>query len=292
MNNSYEKYYVPAQSPWPIVGAVALFLIAVGAANFVNDVSYQRTGFGGYMLFAGIITLICMLFGWFRNVINESMSGLYSQQMSRSFRLGMSWFIMSEVMFFMAFFGALFYGRIIALNWLGGGGNNASTFAILWPEFQASWPLLKTPGGTETQAMPATGLPMINTALLLISSVTLHFAHTALEKSKRGQLKLMLFFTLVLGASFLCLQIYEYVHAYRDLGLTMASGFYGSTFFMLTGFHGVHVTLGAIILFFIFLRVLKGHFTPKDHFGFQAASWYWHFVDVVWLCLYVFVYVL
>ncbi|CAM3929289.1 cytochrome c oxidase subunit 3 [Rheinheimera salexigens] len=292
MSNSYEKYYVPAQSPWPIVGAVALFLIAVGAGNYINDITYQRTGFGGYLLFAGIVTLIIMLFGWFRNVIDESMSGLYSQQMSRSFRLGMSWFIMSEVMFFMAFFGALFYGRMIALNWLGGGGNNASTFAVLWPEFQASWPLLKTPGGTETQAMPATGLPMINTALLLISSVTLHFAHTAIEQNKRGQLKLMLLFTLILGFSFLSLQVYEYVHAYRDLGLTLASGFYGSTFFMLTGFHGVHVTLGAIILFFIFLRVLKGHFTPENHFGFQAAAWYWHFVDVVWLCLYVFVYVL
>ena len=292
MNKTYEKYYVPAQSPWPIVGAVALFLIAFGAGNYVNEVTKQQPGFGSYMLAAGFVVLIFMLFGWFKNVIDESMSGLYSAQMDRSFRQGMSWFILSEVMFFMAFFGALFYGRVIALDWLSGGSNNAMTFAILGPDFQAMWPLLKTPGGIETQAMPATGLPLINTVILVVSSITLHFAHTGLEQNKRGQLKFMLLLTILLGATFLSLQVYEYIHAYRDLGLTLASGFYGNTFFLLTGFHGMHVTLGAIILFFIFLRVLKGHFTPEKHFAFQAGAWYWHFVDVVWLCLYVFVYIL
>lgn len=292
MNKTYEKYYVPAQSPWPIVGAVALFMIAFGAGHYVNEVTKQQSGFGGYLLLSGFVLLFIMLFGWFRNVIHESMSGLYSQQMDRSFRQGMSWFILSEVMFFMAFFGALFYGRVIALDWLSGGSNNAMTFSLLWPEFQAAWPLLKTPGGTETQAMPATGLPMINTAILLVSSVTLHFAHTALEQNKRGQLKLMLLVTILLGAVFLVLQGYEYIHAYRDLGLTLSSGFYGNTFFLLTGFHGMHVTLGAIILTVVFIRILRGHFSAEKHFAFQAAAWYWHFVDVVWLCLYVFVYVL
>ncbi|HEY9042420.1 MAG TPA: cytochrome c oxidase subunit 3 [Rheinheimera sp.] len=292
MNKTYEKYYVPAQSPWPIVGAVALFLIAFGAGNFVNEVTKQQPGFGGYVLAAGFAVLIFMLFGWFKNVIDESMSGLYSAQMDRSFRQGMSWFILSEVMFFMAFFGALFYGRVIALDWLSGGSNNAMTFELLWPQFEAMWPLLKTPGGIETQAMPASGLPLINTAILVISSITLHFAHVGLEQNKRGQLKLMLLVTILLGLTFLSLQVYEYIHAYRDLGLTLASGFYGNTFFLLTGFHGMHVTLGAIILLFVFFRVLKGHFTPENHFAFQAGAWYWHFVDVVWLCLYVFVYVL
>lgn len=292
MTKTYEKYYVPTQSPWPIVGAVAMFMIAFGAGNFVNEVTKQQSGFGGYLLLAGFIVLFFMLTGWFRNVISESMSGMYSAQMDRSFRQGMSWFILSEIMFFMAFFGALFYGRVIALDWLSGGSNNAMTWAVLWPEFQAAWPLLKTPGGIETQAMPATGLPMINTAILLISSVTLHFAHTALEQNKRGQVKLMMALTILLGATFLSLQVYEYMHAYHELGLTLASGFYGNTFFLLTGFHGMHVTLGAIILLFVFLRVMRGHFTAEKHFAFQAASWYWHFVDVVWLCLYVFVYVL
>lgn len=292
MSKTYERYYVPAQSPWPIVGAIALFCIAFGAGHLVIDMSKQQSGFGGWLLLAGFAILVFMLVGWFRNIIEESMSGLYSSQMDRSFRQGMSWFIVSEVMFFMAFFGALFYGRVIAMEWLGGASNNAMTFAILWPDFEPVWPLVKTPGGIETQAMPAWGLPAINTVILLISSVTLHFAHTGLEQNKRGQLKGMLFLTLVLGVIFLCLQGYEYVHAYRDLGLRLDSGFYGNTFYLLTGFHGLHVTLGALILFFVFLRVLKGHFTPEKHFAFQAGAWYWHFVDVVWLCLFVFVYVL
>lgn len=292
MSKTYEKYYVPAQSPWPIVGAVALFFIAFGAGHYVIDMSKQQSGFGGWLLLLGLAILVFMLVGWFRNVIEESMSGLYSSQMDRSFRQGMSWFILSEVMFFMAFFGALFYGRFIAMEWLGGASNNAMTHAILWPEFIPSWPLLKTPGGIETQVMPAWGLPAINTAILIISSITLHFAHTGLNQNKRGQLKFMLGLTLVLGAIFLCLQAYEYVHAYRDLGLRLDSGFYGNTFFLLTGFHGVHVTLGAVILLFVFFRVLKGHFTPEKHFAFQAGAWYWHFVDVVWVCLFFFVYVL
>lgn len=292
MSKTYEKYYVPAQSPWPIVGAVALFCIAFGAGHYVIDMSKQQSGFGGWLLLLGLAILVFMLVGWFRNVIEESMSGLYSSQMDRSFRQGMSWFILSEVMFFMAFFGALFYGRFIAMEWLGGASNNAMTFAILWPEFQPVWPLIKTPGGTETQAMPAWGLPAINTFILIVSSITLHFAHTGLNQNKRGQLKFMLGLTLVLGAIFLCLQGYEYIHAYRDLGLRLDSGFYGNTFFLLTGFHGVHVTLGAVILLFVFFRVLKGHFTPEKHFAFQAGAWYWHFVDVVWICLFFFVYVL
>lgn len=292
MSKAYEKYYVPAQSPWPIVGAVALFFIALGAGNLVNEVSRQQSGYGGYLLLAGFIILFCMLFGWFRNVIQESMSGLYSDQMDRSFRQGMSWFILSEVMFFMAFFGALFYGRMISVPWLGGAGHHGMTFELLWPHFDAVWPLLKAPDGTTTQAMPALGLPLINTLILAVSSVTLHFAHTGLEQNNRSRLTIMLLATIVLGLVFLGLQGYEYVYAYRDLGLTLDAGFYGNTFFMLTGFHGMHVTLGALILIVMFFRVLKGHFTPQKHFAFQAASWYWHFVDVVWLCLYLFVYVL
>jgi cytochrome c oxidase subunit 3 len=293
MSNAYEKYYVPEQSPWPFVGAVALFFIAFGAGHLVNEVTRGKEGYGGYLLLAGVAILIFMLVGWFRNVIDESMSGLYSKQMDRSFRQGMSWFIFSEVMFFFAFFGALFYARLIAMPWLDGASNNAMTAELLWPDFSAHWPMIKTPGGTETTAMPWQGLPLYNTIILLTSSVTLQFAHTALEQNKRGQLKLMLLLTVLLGATFLVLQGYEYVHAYQDLGLKLDSGIYGNTFFLLTGFHGMHVTLGAVFLLVIFLRiVLKNHFTAHNHFAFQAAAWYWHFVDVVWLCLFVFVYVL
>lgn len=293
MSNAYEKYYVPEQSPWPFVGAVALFLIAFGAGHLVNEVTRGKEGYGSYLLIAGVAILVFMLVGWFRNVIDESMSGLYSKQMDRSFRQGMSWFIFSEVMFFFAFFGALFYARLIAMPWLDGASNNAMTAAILWPDFSAHWPMIKTPGGTETTAMPWQGLPLYNTIILLTSSVTLQFAHTAMEQNKRGQLKLMLLLTVLLGATFLVLQGYEYMHAYQDLGLKLDSGIYGNTFFLLTGFHGMHVTLGAIFLLVMLLRiVIKNHFTAHKHFAFQAAAWYWHFVDVVWLCLFVFVYVL
>jgi cytochrome c oxidase subunit 3 len=289
----YEAYYVPAQSHWPIVGAVALFLIAIGAANYVTDIKHDQAGFGGYVLLAGFALIIYMVFGWFNNVINESMSGKYSAQMDNSFRQGMSWFIFSEVMFFAAFFGALLYARTLSVPWLDGAGNNAMTGQVLWPEFTATWPLIKTPDGTETNGMGWYGLPLINTILLLTSSVTAHLAHIALEKDNRGQLKMWLGLTVALGVAFLYCQGLEYAHGYADeMQLYLTSGIYGNTFYMLTGFHGMHVTLGTIMLFVMLVRVFKGHFTPKNHFAFQAASWYWHFVDVVWVLLFVFVYIL
>lgn len=288
----YEKYYVPAQSPWPIVGAVALFLIAVGAGNFVIESTKGESGYGGWILTAGLATLFVMLFGWFKDQIHESMSGMYSNQLGGSYRQGMAWFIFSEVMFFAAFFGALFYARVIAVPWLGGAGNNEMTGAVLWPGFEAMWPLTTTPGGTTTEAMGWMGLPLYNTIILLISSVTCHMAHVALEHQQRKKLTVMLGITILLGCIFLFLQVEEYIHAYREMGLTLQSGIYGNTFFLLTGFHGMHVTLGTIILIVLFLRILKGHFTPENHFAFQAGSWYWHFVDVVWVMLFFFVYIL
>lgn len=287
----YEKYYVPEQSIWPIVGAVALFLIAVGAGNFTVEVSKGKDGYGEWILLAGVVTLIFMVTGWFRNQIHESMSGLYSEQLGRSYRQGMAWFIFSEVMFFAAFFGALFYARTIAIPWLGGASNNAMTNEVLWPGFEAIWPLLQTPGGAESTQMGWFGLPLINTLLLLTSSVTCHYAHVGLEQNKRKQLSWMLGLTIILGCIFLGLQVEEYIHAY-EIGLTLDSGLYGNTFFMLTGFHGMHVTLGTIILIVLWFRTQKGHFTPENHFAFQAGSWYWHFVDVVWVMLFFFVYIL
>lgn len=284
-----QSYYVPEQSIWPIVGAIALFLIAIGAGATIGQFFGNQ---GPWILLFGVGVLLLMLAGWFRDVIDESMSGLYSNQMDRSFRQGMSWFIFSEVMFFAAFFGALFYARFIAIPWLGGASNNAMTAAVLWPDFIPAWPLVLTPDGRETTAMPPWGLPLINTLILLISSFTLHLAHVAIEQNKRQRLIWTLFLTVVLGWIFITLQAEEYIHAYEEMNLRLDSGIYGNTFFMLTGFHGLHVMLGSIILLIVWLRILKGHFNAKQHFAFQAGAWYWHFVDVVWLCLFVFVYIL
>ena len=291
----YEKYYVPEQSHWPIVGAVGLFLLAFGGANFIQQTTgkYGNDGSMGWLIFsAGMAIILYMMYGWWRDTVKESMDGLYSSQMDRSFRQGMMWFISSEVMFFAAFFGGLFYARALVMPWLGGEGNNAMTHAILWPEFIPAWPMTETPGGTTTTAMGAFGLPAINTAILLFSSVTLTIAHHALIDNNRQALLNYTVVTALLGVIFLGLQAYEYYEAYEHMGLTLGSGIYGSTFFMLTGFHGLHVTIGTIFLIVMAIRVSKGHFKPENHFAYEAGAWYWHFVDVVWLFLFIFVYIL
>ncbi|KDN29326.1 MFS transporter [Vibrio fortis] len=294
MSSKKEIYFVPHQSHWPLVGAVALFLVALGSGLTVQNMGTDAAGgvFGKVTLLLGFAVLLYMLAGWFSNVITESLSGLYSEQISRSFRQGMSWFIFSEIMFFGAFFGALFYARMISVPWLGGAGNNGMTHEVLWPMFQSMWPLTTTPDGVTTQAMSWQGLPLKNTVILLLSSVTLHMAHISLEKNQRMALTVWLEITIVLAGFFLFFQAEEYIHAYQEMNLTLQSGIYGNTFFLLTGFHGLHVCLGTIFLIVLLGRVAKDHFTPKDHFAFQAGSWYWHFVDVVWLGLFIFVYVL
>ncbi len=298
MTTKHERYYVPAQSYWPIVGAVGLFFIAIGLANLIHvfqpgyDTSLTKSIL---LLGVGVSVIIFMVSGWFNHVIKENMAGLYSAQMDRSFRQGMIWFIFSEVMFFAAFFGALFYIRMFALPWLGGEGSKPLTLDLLWPNFVAEWPLLNNPDpkyASPNEVIPWHGIPLLNTTLLLTSGATITWAHWALKVGKRLQLNLAMFCTIALGLTFLGFQIYEYSHAYMDLGLTLDSGIYGSTFFMLTGFHGLHVTLGSIMLIVILVRCLRGSFTAENHFAFEATAWYWHFVDVVWLGLFIFVYIL
>jgi len=292
----YESYYVPEQSPWPFVGAVALFFIAWGGGNYIHQstdtVATGTQNWGGFVFMAALAVMIYMVFRWWGDVIKESMDGLYSAQMDRSFKQGMLWFITSEVMFFAAFFGALLYVRQLVIPWLGGEGNNMMTHAIIWPEFKPQWPLTTTPDGTTTEGMGAWGLPAINTAILLTSSWTLTIAHHALKENNRKKLLTYTSITALLGVIFLALQVLEYYHAYTEMGLTLGSGIYGSTFFMLTGFHGFHVTLGTIFLIVLSIRCAKGHFTEKHHFAYEAGAWYWHFVDVVWLFLFIFVYLL
>ena len=281
-------YYVPHGSKWPMVGTLGLFTTVIGGANWLNG-----HGWGQAVLFAGLAILVFMVFGWFGSVIRESVAGLYNRQVDVSFRMGMIWFIFSEVMFFAAFFGALFYARALSVPWLGGEGDGAMTNALLWSEFSPTWPTNGPANiGGAFETIPAWGIPLLNTLILLASGVTITIAHHALKAGKRHSLLIWLAATVLLGAVFLFFQVEEYIHAYRDLNLTLGSGIYGSTFFMLTGFHGMHVTLGAIMLAVIWLRCAKGHFTRDNHFGFEAVAWYWHFVDVVWLGLFVFVYVL
>ena len=288
MSGNKDSYYLPEPSLWPIVGSLALLVMASGFVMKLNHI-----GMGGIVMLAGVAILLFMMFGWFGQVIRESESGMYNKQVDKSFRLGMSWFIFSEVLFFAAFFGALFYARILSVPWLGSGDTHT-----LWPNFIASWPTA-TPGIEQVSGpgdmpkftpMGAWGIPAINTLLLLTSGATLTWAHWGLLKNNRSQLIIGLVLTIALAIAFISLQAYEYHHAYTELGLTLGAGIYGATFFMLTGFHGFHVMLGTTMLSVILIRSIKGHFKPDAHFGFEGVAWYWHFVDVVWLGLFVFVY--
>ena len=275
-----DHYYVPQPSSWPVVGSIALFLMATGLTAWFNGMP-----FGKWAVLAGFLVLVYMMFGWFGKVIHESEGGSYNAQVDVSFRWGMGWFIFSEVMFFAAFFGALFYARVLSVPWLGDLEQK-----LLWPDFSAQWPTAGPNAADPFSPMGAWGIPAFNTLLLLSSGVTVTWAHWALKASKRGQLILGLVLTIALGFTFLGFQAYEYIHAYSELNLKLTSGIYGSTFFMLTGFHGFHVTVGAIMLTVILFRCIAGHFKPDHHFAFEAVSWYWHFVDVVWLLLFVLVY--
>ena len=292
---STSSYYVPEQSRWPIIASLSLGLLAYGAGMTFNAMSAGGSSIGPYILGAGFLVLFYVIFGWFRDVISESQGGLYSEQMDRSFRQGMLWFIFSEVMFFAAFFGALFYVRTFSVPWLGGEGEKGVT-NMLWEGFQATWPSMVTPDPAQFEGpkelVDPWHLPLLNTVLLISSSVTITIAHHALKEGHRKKLELWLAATIVLAIAFLYFQVVEYIEAYTHLGLTLQSGIYGATFFMLTGFHGFHVTLGTIILFVMLLRIFDGDFTPKQHFAFEAAAWYWHFVDVVWVGLFIFVYIL
>jgi cytochrome c oxidase subunit 3 len=248
-----DRYYVPNSSHWPIVGSIGLLFLMVGVSSWLNGADA-----GFYIMLGGFAIIVFMLVGWFSAVIGESVTGLYNDQVDKSFRQGMFWFIFSEVMFFAAFFGALFYARNMSIPWLGGDSNNFFTNLLLWEGYESTWPS-NGPGNIGGDY-------------------------------ERAQLSTFLALTFILGFVFVYLQGVEYVEAYEDFNLKMTSGIYGSTFFMLTGFHGMHVSIGAIMITVIWFRVLKGHFSAGDHFAFEAVAWYWHFVDVVWVGLYVFVY--
>lgn len=280
-------YFIPGPSSRPVMSAIGLFFVILGAGQWVND-----HGWGAYVLLFGLVWWLTVLYLWFKDAINESEAGHYGHKVDLSYRWSMSWFIFSEVMFFGAFFTALWWARMHSVPALGNIEN-----ALLWPDFQAVWPTaaagVTAAPGALIETFSTVGpfwLPTINTALLLTSGVTLTIAHHALQVGNRSKTIAFMWLTVALGIVFLGVQGYEYVHLYQDLNLKLTSGVYGSTFYMLTGFHGFHVFIGMLMLLFITLRLQKGHFSKDRHFGFEGAAWYWHFVDVVWLGLYVLVY--
>lgn len=279
-----STYYIPHKATWPIIGTVGLMIMLAGFANFLNGSSI-----GQPLMIVGLLVFVAMLVGWFTLQAKESESGMYNHEVGISYRHGMMWFIFSEIVFFAVFFGTLWYTRNLSVPWLGEG----ATKELLWPSFDAVWPT-NGPGkvGGEFEPMGAWGLPFVNTLLLLTSGVTCTWAHHGLLAKNRDQLIKGLLATVALGFLFVCFQALEYHEAYSEMGLTLGSGVYGSTFFMLTGFHGFHVCVGAIILSVVLFRSSKGHFSPENHFAFEAAAWYWHFVDVVWLGLFIFVYLM
>ncbi|MAA75812.1 MAG: cytochrome c oxidase subunit 3 [Salinisphaeraceae bacterium] len=289
LNTKDQKYFVPEPSAWPFMMTISMFVFMIGFASWLNDAEI-----GKYIFGIGLVMILAMSFIWFRGVVNESLGGSYRVWEDKTFRWSMSWFIFSEVMFFAAFFGALYYARVLSVPWLSGEGSEFSTNEYLWKGFEAAWPTNGPESvGGEFQTIPAWGVPFLNTIILVVSGITFEIAHHMLKEGKRGVCLAFMGLTVALGCLFLFFQAEEYILAYQQLNLTLGSGIYGSTFFMLTGFHGAHVTLGTLMLAIITLRIAKGHFKPTDdsHFAFESVGWYWHFVDVVWIGLFVFVYV-
>jgi len=290
-------YYIPHKATWPVLATAGLFCMLAGFANYLNG-----SPSGVNFMLLGFTIFIVMVAGWFTLQATESESGTYNTQVGISFRMGMMWFIFSEVMFFAVFFGTLWYTRNLSVPWLGGEGDGAATKELLTQSYEAVWPtngpkhlggkLVDGKANGEFEPMGAWGLPFVNTLLLLSSGVTCTWAHHGLLAKNRDQLIKGLIATVSLGFLFVSFQAFEYHEAYTEMGLTLGTGIYGSTFFMLTGFHGFHVCVGAIILSVVLFRSWKGHFQPENHFAFEAAAWYWHFVDVVWLGLFIFVYVM
>ena len=292
MSEQHHSYVTP-NSYWPILGSISLACIAVGTVMWLHERLYSS-----WIVSIGFVLLALMMFGWFRDVIEENRTIFANDAINEvSFRQGMMWFIFTEVMFFLVLFSVLWYVRLGVLPWLSGQAdysNSELTHYVLWPDFQAAWPLMKTPDPSKfvgpKDIIDPWHIPAMNTLILLSSGVTITIAHFTIIKNKIRLALLTQFATIVLGLIFLVLQAYEYWLAYTHDGLMLSSGIYGNIFYMLTGFHGLHVAIGTLMLIVILVRMYFGAFTSKSHFAFEAVSWYWHFVDVVWLALFVFVY--
>lgn len=267
-----HDYHLVDPSPWPIIGAFSGLLLATGALLFMHGKSS-----GNIVLIAGFASVIYTMFVWWKDVIKEGKSGHHKSLVQHGLRVGMALFILSEVMFFFAFFWSFFKAALAPELVFDGGHIFEEGIKVI----EGVWP----PVGVET--FNAWDLPFINTLILLLSGTTVTWAHYSLLKNDRKSLIQGLIVTVLLGLSFTALQAYEYGHA----AFGFKDGIYSSNFYMATGFHGAHVIIGTIFLAVCLVRALKGDMSPKHHLGFEFAAWYWHFVDVVWLFLFAFVYV-
>lgn len=291
MSNHSSEHRELAPSKWPIVGSIALFFIAIGIVNWIH-----KSIVGPIALFLGTAIFVYMLFGWFGAVIRESRAGWYDDpQVIRSFRLGMLWFIFTEVAFFGAFFFAFFYARLIIVPSLGGEySDSIMTHYLLWPQFKSTWPLIANPNPTQfvgaKSGLGTWGIPALNTLILMLSDVIITWGYWELLRNRKHQLIIAQAITILLSITFLILQISEYGRAYTEHGLKISSGIYGSTFYMLTGVHGTHVLVGIIMLTVIMWRTIRGDFNSQNNFAVAALTWYWHFIDLLWLVLFIFVY--
>jgi cytochrome c oxidase subunit 3 len=276
MADSHAKnhdYHLVNPSPWPIIGATGALTLAIGAIYWMHNGQDWSVSFGALLGFA---IVLYTMFMWWRDVVKESIGGDHTPVVQLHLRYGMLMFIASEIMFFVAWFWAFFEASLYT---------DAAIQATRVELTQGQWP----PAGMEV--FDPWHLPLLNTLILLLSGTTVTWAHHALINDDRNGLKWGLICTIALGALFTCVQAYEYAHAAFAFKADNGGNIYGSTFFMATGFHGFHVLVGTIFLTVCLFRALAGQFTPQRHFGFEAAAWYWHFVDVVWLFLFACIYV-
>ena len=277
-----HDYHLVNPSPWPLIGAIAATMMAMGGVAWLKGL-FGIPQHNPILFFVGVAGVLYTMFGWWRDVVKEANEGDHTPVVSIGLRYGMILFIASEVMFFVAWFWIFFEMALFHHHRTLG---SIDEVRAAW----ATWP----PKGVET--VPPWNLPLVNTLTLLLSGTTVTWAHHALQQGDRRDAKIGLFLTICLGVLFTSIQAYEYTHIVTHKEFFSAdaanSGLYGSAFFMATGFHGFHVIIGTIFLTVCLIRLFMGGFSPKQHFGFEAAAWYWHFVDVVWLFLFAFIYVI
>jgi cytochrome c oxidase subunit 3 len=278
-----HDYHILPPSPWPFVGSVSAVALAIGLIIWIKGGVFGLEKGNPAVFALGLAGVLYTMFGWWRDVVKEANAGDHTPVVSIGLRYGMVLFIASEVMFFVAWFWIFFEMALFHHHRTLSGIEEVRAAWATWP-----------PAGVE--AVSPWHLPLVNTLTLLLSGTTITWSHHALQQGDRNGAKWGLILTILLGALFTTIQIYEYSHInHEHLFYSEAaanSGLYGSTFFLATGFHGFHVFVGTLFLIVCLIRLMNGAFTPKQHFGFEAAAWYWHFVDVVWLFLFAFVYVI